>query len=245
MRNFLLICLSFVLLSLSDPFSFKRVSDADFRYEFYTTKKTVKAKHTINYYWFKGGLVHNTEGGIAGQLLHAEYKKYFHSNQLAENGVFKNGIKVGLWKTWFENGATESTQEYSHGQKHGKFFSYTPEGKMHEKGSYRFGKKHGYWINYSKQDTMRYKRGVLFVPKPKLNKEEKAALKIEKEKEREFKKEERLKRKEEKLKIKEEKLKSKAAPKNQPKKNLKEGGSSKFKNWFDRTFKKKTNGKSK
>lgn len=200
MKNVLFaILLSFVLIAATDPYTIKRISDKDFRYEFYTIDKDITIKHHKTYFWFKGGLIHKAEGGVSGQLLHGEYKKHYHSNQLAEQGTFKKGLKVGLWKNWFENGATESTQEYSNGQKHGNFYSYNIEGKMLEKGFYRSGKKQGYWINFTKKDTIRYKKGKIFIPKPKLSKEEKAvakeqkkkksiALKLQKETERKVKK---------------------------------------------------------
>jgi len=178
MKNILFaILLSFVLIAATDPYTIKRISDKDFRYEFYTIKKEISIKHHKTYFWFKGGLIHMTEGCVSGQLLHREFKKYYHSNQLAEQGIFKKGLKVGLWKNWFENGSTQSTQEYSNGQKHGKFYNYNIEGKILEKGFYRSGKKQGYWINFIKKDTIRYKKGKVFIPKPKLSKVEKAAAK--------------------------------------------------------------------
>ena len=221
--------LSFVLLATTDPYSIKRISDKDFRYEFYTTNKKVNVKHDKEYFWFKGGLIHKAEGGVAGQVLDGAFKKHYHSNQLAEQGTFKKGLKVGLWKTWFENGTTKSTQEYSSGLKQGKFFSYNVEGKMLEKGYYKSGKKHGFWINFVKQDTTRYKNGVIFIKKPKLTKEEKAALKEQKQKERELEKLKKEKQKEAKAKEKELKKNAKAEPKNKTKKEP----------FYKRIFKKK------
>lgn len=200
MKNVLfVVILSFFLIATTDPYTIKRISDKEFRYEFYTIDKKISIKHNKFYYWFKGGLIHKAEGGFSGQLLHGEFKKNYHTNQLAEQGNFKKGLKVGLWKTWFENGSTESTQEYSNGQKHGNFYGYNIEGKMLEKGFYSSGKKQGNWIDFINKDTIRYKKGKVFIPKPKLTKEEKAiqkikdkkdkeALKLKKEKERDLKK---------------------------------------------------------
>lgn len=228
--------LSFVLIAATDPYTIKRISDKDFRYEFYTIDKDITIKHHKTYFWFKGGLIHKAEGGVSGQLLHGEFKKHFHSNQLAEQGTFKKGLKVGLWKNWFENGSTESTQEYSNGQKHGNFYSYNIEGKMLEKGFYRSGKKQGYWINFVKKDTIRYKKGKVFIPKPKLSKEEKAIAK------------EQAKKKKEALKLQKETEKTlKKAKKEENKKQTKKTNASTSKkedkakkdNFFTRLFSKK------
>ena len=232
MKNVLFaILLSFVLIAATDPYTIKRISDKDFRYEFYTINKDISIKHLKTYFWFKGGLIHKAEGGASGQLLHGDFKKYYHSNQLAEQGKFKKGLKVGLWKNWFESGSTQSTQEYSNGQKHGNFYSYSIEGKMLEKGFYRSGKKQGYWIDFVKKDTIRYKKGKVFIPKTKLSKAEKAAAK------------ELKKKKSEALKLqKETEKKSKKEEAKKPKKSSsKKEGKVKKDNFFKRLFSKKDN----
>lgn len=200
MIRFIKLFLVFVLLvSFTDPYSIKRISDANFRYEFYTSTKEVKPKAAKVYFWFKGGAVHSATSGVSGQVLNGNYKKFYHSNQLAEEGNFKYGLKVGLWKNWFENGTIKSTQYWNSGLQTGFYYAYDVSGNTIEKGNYKKGKKHGNWINFVSKDTVMYKNGLVFVPKPKLSKEEKQALKektkadkeakaIAKEKEREAKK---------------------------------------------------------
>jgi hypothetical protein len=166
-----------LLVSFSDPYSIKRVSDANYRYEFYTTSKTVKPRDNRVYYWFKGGLIHNTQSGMVGELLNDTFVKMYHSNQLAEQGVFKNGLKIGLWKTWHPNGALETTQKWSNGLQTGKFYLYDENKLLIEKGDFRKGKKHGVWINYLIKDTIIYKAGAVFIKKVKISKAEKANLK--------------------------------------------------------------------
>ena len=198
-KIFIAMFISILLVSFTDPYSIKRVSDKDYRYEFYTTLKSGSVKNTKEYYWFKGGLIHSSQGGVAGQLLHDDFKKFYHSNQLAEQGKLKKGLKVGLWKTWFQNGTLETTQEFSNGFLSGNFQKFDVNGNLIEKGKFKKGKKHGKWINYISKDTIQFKRGEIFVPKPKLTKEEKIlakeaklkekeALKLKKQKEKELKK---------------------------------------------------------
>jgi len=195
----IVIIFSVLLFSFTDPYSLKKISDKEYRYEFYTTDKIIGPKSTRTYYWFKGGLIHSSQAGIGGPLLHDNFKKFYHSNQLAEQGKFKNGLKVGLWKTWFQNGIMETTQEFYNGLNSGKFQRFDTNGNLIEKGKFSKGKKDGLWINYISKNTIKYKSGVVFIPKPKLTKEEKAlekeaklkekeALKLQKQKEKELKK---------------------------------------------------------
>ncbi|TRW90126.1 toxin-antitoxin system YwqK family antitoxin [Flavobacterium sp. GT3R68] len=175
-------------MSFSDPYTIKRISDANFRYEFYTTDKKIKPKSNKIYYWFKGGAIHNAQAGATGMLLNDKFLKMYHSNQLAEQGEFKNGLKVGLWKSWHPNGTIQTTQYWDNGFRTGLYYRYDENGAEVEKGNYRSDKKHGQWVDYAKKDTVVYKRGTVFVKKPKLSKAQKAALKIEKKKASEAKK---------------------------------------------------------
>lgn len=95
--------LVFLLGSFTPPNLKKRITDTEFRYEFYTTKKEVSAKQDRLYYWFKGGAIHSSEYGVSGELLDGEFEKFYLNNQLAEKGEFKKGLKEGLWKTWHCN----------------------------------------------------------------------------------------------------------------------------------------------
>ncbi|WP_445711236.1 toxin-antitoxin system YwqK family antitoxin [Flavobacterium sp.] len=235
-KIFIIAIISFLLVSFTDPYTIKRVSDKEFRYEFYTTDKKGSIKNTKHYYWFKGGKVHNTQGGIAGQLLNEEFKKFYHTNQLAEQGKFKKGLKVGQWKTWYENGTLATTQKYCGGLSNGAFVEYDSKGNLVAQGKFKKGKKHGFWINHIAKDTIQYKSGKVFVPKPKLTKEEKAIEKIQKKKDREA------------LKLKKEEVKEAKKIKREQKKNQSKEvnpsateGTQKAKkdNFFSRLFSKK------
>lgn len=177
--RFSYLLLAILLVSFSDPYAIKRISDLNFRYEFYTTEKKVNPKTNKIYFWFKGGLIHNSQAGISGELLHDKFIKMFHSNQLAEQGEFKNGLKVGLWRTWHPNGIIQTTQQWNYGLKSGKYFRYDENGMIAEKGNYNGGIMTGKWIDYEKKDTLTYKRGVVFIKTTKLSKVEKFKLKQE------------------------------------------------------------------
>lgn len=61
------------------------------------------------YFWFKSGRIHNTQGSYYGKLLHGNYKIIDNDRHLLEEGFFKKGKKVGLWRSWYENGTLKST----------------------------------------------------------------------------------------------------------------------------------------
>jgi len=174
--------MAFLLVSFTDPVQKKKITDVHYRYEFYTTRKTVEPKEGRSYHWFKSGAIHTSEYGTSGELLHEGYEKFYLDNQIAEKGKFYYGQKEGSWKTWHTNGTLDSKQYWQDGRRHGAFLSYDTNGGLVEKGNFRKGKKHGKWINYVKKDTVVYKNDVVFVKKIKKTKEERKAAREEKKK---------------------------------------------------------------
>lgn len=167
MRKFFLFLSVFLLFSFSDISLKKRTSDALYRYEFFTTDKVINPTQNRDYFWFKGGTIHNSEYGIGGALLHDEFLKFYHSNQLAEAGKFKNGLKEGYWKSWFKSGVLQSKTYWSEGQLDGSHYVYDHTGKLVETGRYKNNQKHGRWINFTNKDTLKYRRGELIIKKIK------------------------------------------------------------------------------
>ncbi|MGK4569003.1 toxin-antitoxin system YwqK family antitoxin [Flavobacterium sp. 3HN19-14] len=176
----ILLVVAFALQSFSDPYTIKRITDTEFKYEFYTTDKVITPKENRTYYWFKGGAIHNSQSGMAGLLLDGDFTKMYLNNQLAEQGEFSNGLRNGLWKTWYPNGILESSQYWKKGRRKNTYQHFDISGKMLEKGEYKKGLKDGEWIDYTKNDTTSYKKGIVVVKKPKLTKEEKAKIKADK-----------------------------------------------------------------
>ncbi|WP_052752868.1 toxin-antitoxin system YwqK family antitoxin [Kordia zhangzhouensis] len=141
------------------------INNQNFDYEFYISlEKKIKPEIGKTYFWYRAGEIHQVTGDIGGAILVNDYIKYYKSKQLAEKGVFDNGLKDGLWKSWYENGNLATTEKWKNGSRHGSFISYTESGEKKEEGMYRNHKKHGTWIDYVSRDTLIYKRGVL-VPK--------------------------------------------------------------------------------
>ncbi len=225
----------FLLLSFTYPNLKKRITDNEFRYEFYTTSKEVLAKSDRLYFWFKGGAIHISEYGVSGELLHGEFEKFFLNNQLAEKGSFKNGLKKGLWKTWHKNGKLATIINYNSGKKNGTFYEYNPEEKLIEKGKYKNGKKHGKWYNFITKERVDYNRGEAVIVETKKEKSPNV-------KEKKLQKSEAQKIKSEEEKIKKEKLKNESKKnnsKNTKEKVVKQDDKNNEDGFFKRLFSKK------
>lgn len=178
--RYILFYFVFALFSFTDPYTVKRASDKDFRYEFYTTDKKVKPNKDQMYSWFKGGLIHEAQGGIAGDLLNDKFIKMYHSNQLAEQGKFKNGLRVGVWKTWHKNGVLATDQNWHNGLRSGIYSRFDSNGNLIEKGRFIANYKTGKWINTENHDTITYKKGEIVIKGQTFTKSEKYKLKQEK-----------------------------------------------------------------
>lgn len=177
--RFTTIILVFLLFSFGDPYAIKRISDKEYRYEFYTSDKKITPKKNKTYYWFKGGLIHEAQGGVAGDLLDDKFIKMYHNNQLAEQGEFNNGLRIGLWKTWHQNGVLASTTEYSKGLRSGKYSKYNEIGNLVENGKFRSNLKTGKWTNTESKEITTYRDGVIVKQKETFTKSEKYRIKHE------------------------------------------------------------------
>lgn len=151
--------LVFLLVAFQEPILKKRITDKEFRYEFYVTDKEPGIRSERMYYWFKGGAIHNSENGVAGELLNGAFEKFYLSNQLAEKGEFSRGLKVGQWRTWYPNGVLETTVYWNEGRKRGAYYHYSESAVLLEKGRYSAGKKQGQWINFVSKDTIVFDKG--------------------------------------------------------------------------------------
>lgn len=58
-------------------------------------------------------------------------KSFLNGNQLA-NGEFLDGLRVGVWRTWYRGGGLKRYWPYEAGELHGKSFGYDPRGFLLE-----------------------------------------------------------------------------------------------------------------
>jgi len=74
------------------------------------------AKPGLYYFWYNSGAIHETQGGYSGRLLNGQYTAFYLTKNLKEQGIFKKGLKDGLWKSWREDGSLLATVTWKHGK---------------------------------------------------------------------------------------------------------------------------------
>lgn len=74
-----------------------------------------KAKPALYYAWYSAGTIHSTQGGYSGTLLNGLYTEYYPDKNLKEQGIYKKGLKDGVWKSWKENGTLNPTVTWKKG----------------------------------------------------------------------------------------------------------------------------------
>ncbi|MGV3610302.1 MAG: toxin-antitoxin system YwqK family antitoxin [Fluviicola sp.] len=98
-----------------------RVMDAD--------ESQLKKYNPIkNYYWFKSQKILVTQGGSSGSLLDGLYESFYKNNQLSEKGLFKKGLKEGVWTSWNPKGVLIHQENWSRGRQIGKQIYYNETG---------------------------------------------------------------------------------------------------------------------
>ncbi|TGV00248.1 toxin-antitoxin system YwqK family antitoxin [Flavivirga rizhaonensis] len=163
----IIIC-SVMCFAFSTDVQRKVIRDNGFDIECYVAQEKLSSFNKgKTYYWFKSGQIHQSVSTSGGLVLHKKYSKYYQSNQLAEQGEFSLGLKIGDWKTWYENGTLKTNEVWSNGYKNGHFKAYDSQGNLIEKGDYKHNLKDGYWINFIKEDTTYHKNNFEFKERPK------------------------------------------------------------------------------
>lgn len=97
-------------------------------------KKYNSKKH---YYWFKSQKILITQGGSSGSLLNGDYESFYKNNQLAEKGLFKKGLKHGVWRFWGQNGILIHQENWSNGIQIGKQLYYSDQGILEKTVLYK------------------------------------------------------------------------------------------------------------
>jgi hypothetical protein len=91
------------------------------------------------YFWYSSNRIHSTQGGYSGRLLNGNYKEFYPSKALKEEGCFKEGLKDGIWKTWNEDGNLAQQYTWKKGLLSGKFIICDEKGYIKQSGKYKNG----------------------------------------------------------------------------------------------------------
>lgn len=145
--------------SLEAPTDRRVITDGEFKEELAITTKTPKAQAKRSYYWFKSQDIYASQNDYAGLLLNGPYTKYYYTNELAEKGHFKKGLKIGKWTSWYKTGIISKVSKWKKGRLSGAFITRDSLGRTLVSGKYKNGKKEGYWIDHAQKDTLYYAKG--------------------------------------------------------------------------------------
>ena len=112
-------------------------------------ERKIKVADTRSYSWFINNQIQTTQGGYDSKLLHGNYVAKYLNKSLKEKGIYKYGLKKGVWKQWYENGNLKSITHWKAGQLNGKFIQYTASNELSKTGKYKAGKLSGTIIEYT------------------------------------------------------------------------------------------------
>jgi antitoxin component YwqK of YwqJK toxin-antitoxin module len=90
-------------------------SDKTIEAEYNPVEHLPSVKSNLFYYWYNASRVHATQGGYSGQLLNGLYTEYYLNRNLKEQGIFKKGLKDGLWKSWNQDGTLKQATNWNKG----------------------------------------------------------------------------------------------------------------------------------
>lgn len=124
-------------------------------------KKKVKPKRKRTYYWSDTRGIYQTQGGYSYYLLDGSYTAYYYpGNQLKEKGKFRNGVKDGIWLTWFSNGKLKDKVHWKNGIIDGNMEIYNSDGTSSYITTYRNGSSQN--EESSSKDTTALRRESFF-----------------------------------------------------------------------------------
>lgn len=107
--------------------------------------------------------------------LNGEYQLYYPNGELKLIGSFTHGIKTGIWRTYYENGNTQSELEYSDNFSfkvvdhfsssgdtlayggNGKYAEYHANGNLKIEGSIKDGLRDAAWLLYNENGVLLHK----------------------------------------------------------------------------------------
>ena len=110
---------------------------------------------------------YNEEGEIVAQGNFVEGSEeghwIFRHNLIREEGDYFDGMRTGLWKTWFDDGKVASEIEYDQDLMNGRYTIYYENHVIKCTGRYTSGERDGMWYEYLDNGelilTTQYKNG--------------------------------------------------------------------------------------
>lgn len=88
------------------------------------------------------------------QPRNGKWKEFNKHGVLISEGHYKNDIKVGIWRTYYETGELAIEEFYVNGKLHGKFSAYHMNGVLMSHGSYKNNMREGYFYIYNEKGVL-------------------------------------------------------------------------------------------
>ena len=85
--------------------------------------------------------------GLLSKEWNYEYE-YFGNGELMSSKRYNDGVKDGVFATWYESGQKRSEGFWEDGKKIGKWYSWHSNGQVESEGSYIDDRKDGLWVSY-------------------------------------------------------------------------------------------------
>ncbi|MBT3756454.1 MAG: hypothetical protein HOD64_05140 [Candidatus Cloacimonetes bacterium] len=98
--------------------------------------------------------------GKGNLVNYQEERHWIYTNdnsQIILEGDFIAGKKVGIWKTYFDNGSIKTMVKFENGFRNGHYTEHYKNGNKRNEGSYSKDKKIGEWINWLENGNIRKK----------------------------------------------------------------------------------------
>jgi hypothetical protein len=83
---------------------------------------------------------------------------YYPNKQKYVEANFKNGVRHGEWKSYFQSGQLQSEQYYINGQSDSVYKVFHENGKPYIEGHFKDGQCTGTWLFYDNNGTLRNRR---------------------------------------------------------------------------------------
>ncbi len=85
----------------------------------------------------------STVGAFELRAGSGDFKAWYESGKLEEEGRYENGRKHGLFTKWYENGRKAAQGRYTAGAEEGRFELWSPSGALAQIATFEGGRYHG------------------------------------------------------------------------------------------------------
>lgn len=139
-----------------------RQDTAVVEFSFLRKSKEVRSRSNVDYFYFKAGELHQSQGGYSEYLLQGEFREFSPSFDLRTKGRFKHGMCHGKWEVYNFNSQIIKASRYRKGLLCGRQLTYNPDGVVRKIERFKKGKLHGKVIIFTPKGTEEvhyYKKG--------------------------------------------------------------------------------------